>query len=96
VAEEMPAAETRTSVAGGGVNGVLPIGCTGPIGDVKPIGHRKRVMQEIKDTAIFRGPAKCHSDCSLRKTTRTAGCLFGLAARQGPRIFVGLLMAHPG
>src|SRR6266436_5560368 len=38
---KMPAAETRASVAGGGVKGVLPIGCTRPIGDVKPIGHRK-------------------------------------------------------
>src|ERR1700682_4468464 len=38
---KMPAAETRTSAAGGGVNGVLPIDCTRPIGDVKLIGHRK-------------------------------------------------------
>src|SRR6267154_2679 len=38
---KMPAAETRTGVAGAGVNGVLPIGCTRLIGDVKLIGSSK-------------------------------------------------------
>jgi hypothetical protein len=74
---KMPAAETRTSVAGRRRKRRVTNWLHAADWRCEANRHRKRVMQEIKDAAIFRGPAKCHSDGSLWKTTRTAGVYSG-------------------